>query len=161
MQYHLLKVGKGLGYDVIAANNDLSKSYNDTSFPFLSLEKFPKLNVDPDVRKTIHLIDVVWFKKETNKIVCAFEVEKSTFIYSGILRLSDLSYSLPTDNSKLYIVAPDKREKEVKLQLNRPAIKNASIKIKYILFNELRENCDALCKFGENYEILEKIAKMV
>jgi len=161
MQYHLLKVGKELGYDVIAANNDLSKSYNDNSFSFLSLEKFPRLNVEPDVQKTICLIDVIWFKKETDKIVCAFEVEKSTSIYSGILRLSDLSYSLPSDNSKLYIVAPDEREKEVKLQLNRPTIKNASIEIKYILFNELRENCDALCKFGENYEILEKIAKMV
>ena len=29
--------------------------------------------------------------------------------------------------------------------------------IKYILFSELREHCDALCKFGDNHKILEKL----
>lgn len=161
MQYHLLKIGKALGYDVSVANNDISKSYDNNSFSFLSITQFPKLQVEPDIQKTISLIDVIWFEKGTSKIVCAFEVEKSTSIYSGILRLSDLSYSLPNDSSKLYIVAPDEREKELKLQLNRPVIKNASIEIKYILFNKLKKNCDALCMFGKNSEILDKIAQIV
>ena len=158
MQYHLLKVGKELGYDVIAANNDLSKSYNDNSFSFLSLEKFPRLNVEPDVQKTICLIDVIWFKKETDKIVCAFEVEKSTSIYSGILRLSDLYYSFRDSPSTLYLIVPDKRKREVILQLSRPAIKGNNIDIRYILFSDLRKHCDALCTLGDSKEILKKIA---
>ena len=107
------------------------------------------------------MIDIVWFKKGTNQIVCAFEVEKSTSIYSGILRLTDLSFSLPEDQSKLYIVLPDNREKEMKMQLNRPSVKNSDLEILYILTSDLRAHCDALCKLGESHHIMEKIAKTV
>jgi len=161
MQYHLLKIGNALNYDVIAASNDRSKSYNNIKFSFLSLKEFPKLNVPKETLNTIKLIDIIWFEKNTNKIICAFEVEKSTSIYSGILRLSDLSYSLPNYNSKLYIVIPDKRENEVGFQLGRPSIVNGACKICYILTSELKEHCDALCKFGDSYQILEKISKKV
>jgi type II restriction enzyme len=158
MQYHLLKIGNALNYDVIAAKNDRSKSYNGNKFSFMSLKGFPNLEVAKETLNTIKLIDIVWFEKNTNKIVCAFEVEKSTSIYSGILRLSDLSYSLPNQNSKLYIVIPDKREKEMRFQLTRPSILNGKTVIKYILISELRKHCDALCKFGDSHEILEKIS---
>jgi len=161
MQYHLLKIGDALGYDVIAASNDRSKTYNDTKFSFISIDKFPKINVDDVTFKTIKLIDIVWFEKGSNKIICAFEVEKSTSIYSGILRLNDLSFSLQTDKSRLFIVIPDKREKELKIQLNRPSFKNRNLEILYILTSELSEHCDALCKFGDSHHIMEKIAKTV
>jgi type II restriction enzyme len=161
MQYHLLKIGNELNYDVIAASNDRSRDYNGDKFSFISIDKFPKIDVNKDTLKTIELIDIVWFKKGTNQIVCAFEVEKSTSIYSGILRLTDLSFSLPEDQSKLYIVLPDNREKEMKMQLNRPSVKNSDLEILYILTSDLREHCDALCKLGESHHIMEKIAKTV
>ncbi len=159
MQYHLLKIGNALNYDVIAASNDRSKTYNGNKFSFISIKEFPETDVPKDTFNTIKLIDIVWFEKGTNRIVCAFEVEKSTSIYSGILRLTDLSFSLPSHQSKLYIVIPDKREKEVKIQLNRPAVKTSNLEILYILTSELREHCDALCKFGDSHHIMEKIAK--
>jgi len=161
MQYHLLKIGKALNYDVIAASNDRSKSYNGNSFSSLSIKEFPKIDIPNETLNTIKLIDIIWFEKNTNKIVCAFEVEKSTSIYSGILRLSDLSFSLPNQNSKLYIVIPDNRENEVKFQLSRPSIVNGKIIIKYILTSDLKKHCDALCKFGDNHRILEKISNEV
>jgi type II restriction enzyme len=161
MQYHLLKIGSELNYDVIAASNDRSRDYNGDKFSFISIDKFPKIDVNKDTLKTIELIDIVWFKKGTNQIVCAFEVEKSTSIYSGILRLTDLSFSLPEDQSKLYIVLPDNREKEMKMQLNRPSVKNTNLEILYILISDLREHCDALCKLGDSHYIMEKIAKKV
>lgn len=161
MQYHLLKIGSELNYDVIAASNDRSREYNGDKFSFISINKFPKIDVNKDTLKTIELIDIVWFKKGTNQIVCAFEVEKSTSIYSGILRLTDLSFSLPEDQSKLYIVLPDNREKEMKMQLNRPSVKNSDLEILYILTSDLRAHCDALCKLGESHHIMEKIAKTV
>ncbi len=159
LQYQILKIGHTLGYDVIAASNDRSRTYKDNKFSFFCLSEFPKLEVTKEVFKTIGLIDIVWFEKNTNKIVCAFEVEKSTSIYSGILRLTDLSVSLPSHNSKLYIIIPDNREKEVKIQLERPSIKENGLEISYILSSDLLGNCDAICKFGDNYTILEKIAK--
>jgi len=159
MQYHLLKIGNALNYDVITASNDRSKTYNGSKFSFISIKEFPEMDVPKETFNTIKLIDIVWFEKGTNRIVCAFEVEKSTSIYSGILRLTDLSFSLPTHQSKLYIIIPNSREKEVKLQLTRPAVRNSNLDILYILTSELRENCDALCKFGDSYHIMEKVAK--
>lgn len=44
--------------------------------------------------ETVSLIDVIWLKP-TGEFVSAFEVEKSTSIYSGILRLEDLVRSIP------------------------------------------------------------------
>ncbi|MEK6783455.1 MAG: hypothetical protein AABY93_17260 [Bacteroidota bacterium] len=161
MQYHLLKIGKAWGYDPISAVNDRGKCHGEVNFSFISLNKFPELSVDKDTLSTIQLIDIIWFEKNSNKAVCAFEVEKSTSIYSGILRLSDLGISFAAHNTSLFIIIPNNREKDVVLQLSRPSIKNSNVKIKYILFSDLREHCDALCKFGESHKILEKIAKTV
>ena len=160
MQYHIMTIGGSIGYDVIAASNDRSKCHNGNSLSFISLDKFPELKVGKDTYKTITLIDAVWFDKGTDNITCAFEVEKSTSIYSGILRLTDLHYSFKNNPPSLYLIIPDNREKEVLLQLQRPSIKNSEIEIHYILFSELKNNCDAICKFGEDKEILRKISKV-
>lgn len=161
MQYHLLKIGNALGYDVIAAANDRSKSHCGNNFSFISLQQFPEINLDKETLNTVKLIDVIWFQKNTNNVIAAFEVEKSTSIYSGILRLTDLSYTIADGDEVFYLIVPDRREKDVCMQLCRPAIKQNNVVIKYILFSELRSNCDALCKFGESHHIMEKIAKTV
>lgn len=161
MQYHLLKIGGALGYDVICASNDKSRSFNGNNFSFLCLSKFPEVNLDADTATTVKLIDVLWFQKGTNNVVAAFEVEKSTSIYSGILRLTDLSYTIADGDEVFYLVAPNSREKDVRLQLSRPSIRNNKVKIKYILFSDLQQNCDALCKLGDNHLIMGKIAKEV
>ncbi len=159
MQYHLLKIGSALGYDVISASNDKSRSFNGNNFSFLCLQKFPELSPDADTAATIKLIDVLWFRKGGSEVVAAFEVEKSTSIYSGILRLTDLSYTIGDGVEAFYLTVPDNREKDVQLQLSRPAMRNNKVRIKYILFSDLRQHCDALCKLGDSHLIMEKIAK--
>jgi type II restriction enzyme len=161
MQYHLLRIGKALRYDVIPALNDKSKCHNSNNFSFISLSEFPQINLEKETLNTVKLIDVIWFERGTNNVIAAFEVEKSTSIYSGILRLTDLSYTIADGDEVFYLIVPDKREKDVVLQLSRPAIKKISASIKYILFSELRQHCDALCKFGDSHRIMEKIAKGV
>ena len=161
MQYHLLKIGNSLGYDVIAASNDRSRSHCGNSFSFMSLQQFPEIELDKETLNTVKLIDVLWFQKGTNNVIAAFEVEKSTSIYSGILRLTDLSYTIADGDEVFYLIVPDKREKDVCMQLCRPAIKQNNVYIKYILFSELRSNCDALYRFGKSHHIMEKIAKKV
>lgn len=123
------------------------------------MPEFPKVILDADTLATIKLIDVLWFQKGTNSIVAAFEVEKSTSIYSGILRLIDLSCTIASRDGVFYLIAPDNREKDVRLQLLRPSIRRSDVKIKYILFSDLRHNCEALCKLGDSHLIMEKIAK--
>lgn len=159
MQYHLLKIGASLGFDVAPASNDKSKAHQGQSFSFLSVPVFPALPTDKETETTIRLIDVIWLAKGTNNIIGAFEVEKSTSIYSGILRLSDLYHTLADGDEVFYIIIPDARERDVIHQLNRPAIKNVGIPIKYILFSDLRSHCDAICRFGSDHSIMEKIAK--
>jgi len=160
MQYHLIKIGHALGYDAVVASNDRSKAYCDTKFSFLCIPCLPKMETDRDTFNTISLIDVLWLEKGTNRVISAFEVEKSTSIYSGILRLSDLAVSFPHDLRTLFLVAPNQREKEVVLQLKRPSIKQQNVSIQYILFSELRQHCDAICKFGADHSAMAKIAKI-
>ena len=163
IQYFLIKIGNSLGYDVVVASNDRAKSYNNVSFSFISLPELPEIEVGDEVKKTIALIDVIWFEKGTNKFVSAYEVEKSTSIYSGILRLTDLALTLSkSEKVSLYLVAPDQREKEIIAQLKRPALMTQNdIKIAYILFSELCVHCDSICKLGENNTIMDKVAKCV
>jgi type II restriction enzyme len=159
MQYHLLKIGKALGFDVFPASNDRSRTYNGNSFSFICGAVFPTLPLQGDTLNTVKLIDVLWFQKGTANVIAAFEVEKSTSIYSGILRLSDLSYTIADGDEVFYLIIPDSREKDVKMQLSRPAVKSNGVPIKYILFSDLRKHCDALCTFGDSHRIMEKIAK--
>ncbi|CCH03609.1 hypothetical protein FAES_pFAES01119 (plasmid) [Fibrella aestuarina BUZ 2] len=161
MQHHLLTIGRALGYDVAVARNDLSRQYKGNAFSFVCLPTLPQLPVASETAQTIALIDVVWLEKGTGRLVCAFEVEKSTSIYSGILRLTDLTCSLPDHATKLYLVVPDSRKKEVELQLTRPSIRQTNTAIGYILMSDLRTHCDALCRFGNDHRVLEKIAHMV
>ncbi len=51
------------------------------------LDRLP-LNYDDVTLKTIEQIDVIWLRGRS--IVRAFEVEHTTSIYSGILRMADL-----------------------------------------------------------------------
>ena len=167
MQYLLIRVGRSLGYEVYVARNDRHRCCNDQSFALLTAPELPAQNwsddVPAEVRDTVSLIDVIWLNPDTKEIVCAFEVEKSTSIYSGILRLEDLARSLPERDCPLYLVAPDKREKEVLAQLARPAFRNdlRDVSLAWIPFSELECHCDALGKFGQDHTILRKIARGV
>ncbi|MBL0385566.1 hypothetical protein JJB07_02790 [Tumebacillus sp. ITR2] len=161
MQYHLAKLGRALGYKIWIARNDHSREWNGTKLGEFSLSSLPLPNIPEAVGDTVALIDVLWLDQQHN-IISAFEVEKSTSIYSGILRLHDLSLSLGHTAQKLFLIAPNKREKEIKAQLLRPSFRtNESLRLSYILFNELRCDCDAMCKFGTDLTVLEKIAKAV
>ena len=98
MQFHLLKIGQSLGYDAFVASNDRSGSFERQIFTFMSPNKFPPINCDKKTSNPIKLIDVLWFAKGTNNEIWALEVVKSTSIYSGILRLIDLSYFIADGN---------------------------------------------------------------
>jgi type II restriction enzyme len=161
VQYLLIKIGRALKYDVYVARNDRHRSFDGHSFALLTLPELPSMDWPKDVLDTVSLIDVIWLKPGTSEIVSAFEVEKSTSIYSGILRMEDLARSIPDCTCHFYLVAPDQREKDVMSQLARPAFRSdlADISLSFIAFNNLHEHCDALCKFGEDHNVLQKIAR--
>lgn len=162
IQFLLTEIGRNLGYDVFVAINDRTKSLDGKSLEFITVPELPPLDLPKEVLKTISLIDVIWINKNTKEIECAFEVEKSTSIYSGILRLVDLASSLGSEQYNFFLVAPDSREKEIIAQLKRPSFKHLEcVNLRYILFSKLYKNCDSLCTFGDDYKILFKIASEV
>jgi hypothetical protein len=67
------------------------------------LERLP-LNYDDTTLRTIERIDVLWLRGRSIKR--AFEVEHTTSIYSGILRIADLLALQPNMDIRLHIVAP-------------------------------------------------------
>lgn len=81
------------------------------------LERLP-LNYDETTLRTIEQIDVLWLKGRS--IVRAFEVEHTTSVYSGILRMADLLALQPNMNIKLHIVAPLSRYDRVRNEIRRP-----------------------------------------
>src|SRR5206468_10593455 len=68
--------------------------------------------------QTIEQIDVLWLKSRA--IVRAFEVEHTTAVYSGILRMADLLALQPNMDINLHIVAPASRKAKVMSEIQRP-----------------------------------------
>ncbi len=81
------------------------------------LERLP-LNYDDTTLRTIEQIDVLWLRGRS--IVRAFEVEHTTSVFSGILRMADLLALQPNMQIKLHIVAPIERREKVFSQIRRP-----------------------------------------
>jgi predicted RNA-binding protein len=118
-QWLLLKMGNDMGLDVWVAQNDKSKVVAGKKFSDLpKLKKELPLQFDDYTNRTIRLIDVLWLKG--NSIVAAFEIECTTSIYSGLLRMSDLIAMQPNLKIPLYIVAPDDRREKVCNEMSRP-----------------------------------------
>jgi hypothetical protein len=81
------------------------------------LDRLP-LNYDDTTLRTIEQIDVIWLRGRA--MARAFEVEHTTAVYSGILRMADLLALQPNMNIRLHIVAPDERREKVKQEITRP-----------------------------------------
>lgn len=160
MQFLLAKAGRALGCRIHVAANDRGRVFDGIPLSSLALAELPPLGLPPEVEQTVGLIDVLWLDPTGARVVSAFEVEKSTSIYSGILRLLDLHRSAAARPDRLYLVAPDAREKEIQAQLCRPAFTDSGgPEIHYILFSDLCEHCDGLCKFGQDHTAVLKIAR--
>jgi type II restriction enzyme len=160
IQYLLTTVGRALRYAVHVAANDRNRFHEGQSLASLTVESLPELDLPAETAQTVALIDVLWLRPGSPEVVAAFEVEKSTSICSGILRLVDLTRSVGDRAPHLYVVAPDGREREIQAQLHRPAFGDlGGHEVRYILFSDLCEHCAGLCKLGDDHRVLLKIAR--
>jgi hypothetical protein len=142
IQWRLLKLGNDMGLDVWPARNDRSREWNGHRFTDLRrLRAALPRQFDEVTNRTIELIDVLWLKG--NAVVAAFEIESTTSIYSGLLRMSDLIAMQPNLNVPLFLVAPDDRRQKVFAEVNRPTFARLSPPLvdlcRYISFSTLRD----------------------
>lgn len=114
-----IRLGKAMGCDVWVAPGEKGQSFEGFTFKDETLKEFPAVGLDPESGNLVRHIDVIWVTGN-KKIEAAFEVEVSTSIYSGLLRMSDLITLQPNTAFDLYIVAPDGRQGEVRKQMLRP-----------------------------------------
>jgi hypothetical protein len=121
IQFELLELGASMGLDVWVARNDRSKICNGKSLGQNSrmLEKLPQVTTNDAAKKTIELIDVLWLKN--NAVIAAFEIECTTSIYSGLLRMADLLSLMPNIKVDFFLVAPKERRVKVEQEIRRPA----------------------------------------
>ena len=156
-------LGFALNFKVWIASNDRSRIYGSGTLSDHCLTELPKDLLSLPAGETIRLIDVLWLNSETNAVVAAFEVEHTSSIYSGILRLLDLALSDAGKSIQgLYLIAPDDREEAVRAQVMRPAFKNiADLSVRYLSYGQLGSHKDAMARFGEGLKAINSISRLL
>lgn len=150
IQYLLLKLGEHMGFDIWVARNDQNREIHGRGFSeHFRLKSSLPLQFDEATTRTIEYIDVLWLQK--NAIVAAFEVESTTSIYSGLLRMSDLVSMQPNLSIPLYLVASEERRNKVFEEVNRPTFSRLVPPLvdvcRYIAFETLKERLAAAGDF--------------
>jgi hypothetical protein len=160
----LLRFGSAMGLDVWVARNDRNRMWDGRTFAerFDLLHELPH-NFDTATSRVIELIDVLWL--DGNSIQAAFEIEHTTSIYSGLLRMSDLVAMQPNLQIPLFIVAPDARRTKVFMEVNRPTfarMKTPLVEVcRFISFDALRDHIEKAGQWSRYMrpDILQEISE--
>jgi len=143
-EFILLKLGQILGYDTYSPDKN-KEAYGQKLEDLISLNEIPQFTT-PSLLDTIKNIDVIWFEDEFP--VCCFEVEHTTGVTSGLLRL----YQTSQLNTKLFVIAPADVLKKFETEMNKMPFRK--IKNRYIF-----RSYDEIIKFyqlAENYINLKR-----
>ncbi len=163
IQGWLRDLGLALGFAVWVASNDRGRTFGNGALRDGCLDALPAALESAPGADAVRLIDVLWLEREGGRVAAAFEVEHSTSIYSGIVRLLDLALGAPEQAVRgLYLVAPDGREEEVRAQLTRPAFSRvADLRVRFLPYSELEKNREAMSRFGAGLKAIEAVARDV
>ena len=137
IQWRLIRLGRAAQVDVWIPRNDQGKEWEGHRFSDHVLGEFKE---GLDIPKTVENIDTVW--RFGYQIKAAFEIDHSTSIYSGLLRLSDLKTITPNILYPLYIAAPRDRRDKVLSELRRPTFHD-QLRLhettRYVSYDAIRE----------------------
>ncbi len=161
IQSWLRDLGMALGHDVWIAANDRGRLHDGMPLGQGCLERLPPAIATAAGADSIRLIDVLWLEKGEQRVAAAFEVEHSTSIYSGIVRMLDLALSGGNLHAAagFFLVAPDAREADVRAQLRRPAFSRiADLDFAYLPYGELERNREAIARFGSGLKAIKAIS---
>jgi type II restriction enzyme len=160
VQGWLRDLGLALGFSVWIASNDRNRAYGGGRLADGCLDALPTHITRNGAAETIRLIDVLWVDPGTDDIAAAFEVEHSTSIYSGIVRMLDLALGVSSSATiKLFLVAPDAREADVRNQLARPAFSRiGALDLSFLPYSALHTNREAMMKFGQGLSPVQTVA---
>jgi type II restriction enzyme len=159
IQTWLRDLGIALGFGVWIAANDRGRPVGTGRLGDGCLDALPQELVASEAADAIRLIDVIWLDRATGRVAAAFEVEHTTSIHSGIVRMLDL-VAIAGGVRALFLVAPDDREDEVRAQLARPAFRQiATLDVRYLSYGELSRHRESIARFGTGLKGIEAIAR--
>jgi hypothetical protein len=118
MQALIASIGAKMGMKIWIPRADRGAVLREWANDEAVLRDRLPLGYDDTTLRTIEQIDVLWLKGRS--IARVFEVEHTTSVYSGILRMADLVALQPNMNIKLHIVAPETRRDKVFQEIRRP-----------------------------------------
>ena len=161
VQAWLRDLGKALGFTVWVAANDRGRIHAGGRLGEGCLDALPAALAAAPGAEAIRLIDILWLDSGASRVVAAFEVEHTTSIHSGIVRLLDLALGPQAAGLEgLFLVAPDRREAEVRAQLARPAFARiADLRVRYLPYGELATHRDAIARFGAGLKGMREISR--
>ncbi len=161
VQGWLRDLGIALGYQVWVASNDRNRALGNGRLGDGCLDSLPEALECAKGTDSIRLIDVLWLEPTSSRVAAAFEVEHTTSIYSGIVRMLDLALGISDPSSlSLFLVAPDSRQEDVRSQLRRPAFSRvADLNVRFIPYRELESHRESISRFGTGMKAIEAIAR--
>lgn len=162
MQWLLAKLGRKFGCKVWIAANDHNARWNSDRLGDFSLPTLPNLGLGVESQRITNLIDVIWIG-DRNKVVAAFEIESTTSIYSGILRMSDLMADMPNLTFPLYLIIPVERTDKVQRELRRPTFEVLGLQdhCSFITFEDLVRESDVMLRWADRPSAIAKLAHKV
>jgi hypothetical protein len=125
VQTLLAGIGIAKGFDVWIPIIDRIKLDWNLTLSFECAKSLPP-SLTP-IMAVVEEVDVVWMERGGNRPAALFEVEHTTPIYSGLLRLNDVHLLLPNANMRLGIVSNDNRRSIFVRQLTRPTFKASGL----------------------------------
>jgi hypothetical protein len=145
----LIRIGEALKLSVWVAPNDRSETVREYVFRQHTIDALP-FQAQPEFHRRIALIDVLWLRGPT--IMAAFEVEHSTAVYSGLLRMLDLVSQFPNLSFPLFIVAPDADRRKVCAEIRRPSFQVHRLAeiCQYIPYSRLRDAVLDVTRLGRH-----------
>jgi type II restriction enzyme len=163
VQRWLRDLGLAMGFDVWVAANDRTRPCGDGRLGDGCLPELPAAVAACPGADAVRLIDVLWLERAAGRVAAAFEVEHTTSIYSGIVRLLDLALGSADGVARgLFLVAPDDREDDVRAQLARPAFRHVrNLQVRFLPYGELERHRQTIAKFGEGMKGVNAIARSV
>lgn len=151
IQYYLVQLGLQHGYDVYVAKNDKNLEYDGEKLGAECVDSLNLPGFSSAATDIIEYVDVIWL--EDGYIAKLFEVESTTSIYSGILRMTDFAVKVPNIAVDMHIVAPGEDEDKVRKEMTRPTfdavLGNADhCTLGYISFESVRETYETVQNAG-------------
>lgn len=124
VQSLLGSIGSQLGMDVWIPPSDRGRLNWELVEPFEIRQTLP--NVQSAAARYLPQIDVIWLRRGSGDLEALYEIEHSTPIYSGLLRLNDIKCEPPGAN-RYAIVANTSRRDLFSIHLARPTFRASGL----------------------------------